>query len=151
VEKLIEYLAKEWSVVSQAPFAFLILAVIMFGVAYWAAKWRFTAVIDQVKASNETLKERLHLKTEQSESYKDRALKYDEKVQSVVDSDEVTLKVKALEIVKNLRDFIERYKREDERNMMNSRNSLGTEQSEEDRKIAWDRQTNESMRLSVSN
>jgi hypothetical protein len=147
VDKLFEYIAKEWGVVSQAPFAFLILAAIMFGLAYLAAKWRFTAIIDQTNAAKETLKERLHLKTEQAESYKDRALKYDEKAHQVVDSDEVGLKDKTLEVVKNLRDFIERYKREDDRNMMESRSSTAN-QTEDQRKVSWDMQTNNMMRLS---
>ncbi len=147
MEKLLEYISKEWAVISQAPYAFLILAVLMFGIAYFAARWRFTAVIDQLKAANETLKERLLLKTEQAESYKDRAIKYDEKVQVVVDSDEVALKEKSLDVVKNLRDFIERYKREDDRNMMSSRTN-SSEISEEERNKDWERQTNELMRLS---
>lgn len=146
MEKLIEYISKEWAVVSQAPFAFLILAAIMFGLAYVAAKWRFTAVIDQVKASNDTLKERLHLKSEQAESYKDRALKYDEKVQQVVDSDEVALKEKTLEVVKNLREFIDRYKREDDRNMIERHSSSA--RSDEQRQADWEAQTNNIMRLS---
>lgn len=148
MEKLIEHIAKEWSVVSQAPFAFLILAAIMFGFAYLAAKWRFTAVIDQVKASNDTLKERLHLKSEQAESYKDRAFKYDEKVQQVVDSDAVALKERTLDVVKNLREFIERHRREDDRVNAQERSAMRTAQTEEERNVAWERNTNETMRLS---
>ncbi|PKG74321.1 hypothetical protein CXF86_13585 [Shewanella sp. GutCb] len=147
MDKLLEYIAKEWGVVSQAPFAFLILGAIMFGLAYLAAKWRYTAVVEQTKSANETLKERLHLKSEQAESYKDRALKYDEKVHSVVDSDEVALKDKTLEVVKNLREYIERYKREDQVNMMERHTSSG-QQSEEQRNIEWNKQTNNMMRLS---
>ena len=87
------------------------------------------------------------MKSEQAESYKDRALKYDEKVHSVVDSDEVALKNKTLEVVKNLREYIERYKREDQVNMMERHISLG-QQSEEQRNIEWNKQTNNIMRLS---
>lgn len=148
MEKLIEYIAKEWSVVSQAPFAFLVLAAIMFGLAYLAAKWRFTAVIDQIKASNEALKDRLHLKSEQAETYKDRALKYDEKVQQVVDSDAVALKERTLEVVKNLREFIERHRREDDRVSALERSAMRSAQTEEERNAAWERNTNETMRLS---
>ncbi|MFP3342463.1 hypothetical protein R0J87_08100 [Halomonas sp. SIMBA_159] len=148
MEKLFEYIAKEWSVVSQAPLAFLILAAIIFGLAYLAAKWRFTAVIDQTRASNETLKERLHLKSEQAESYKDRALKYDEKVQQVVDSDALALKERTLEVVKNLREFIERHKREDDRISAIERSAMRSAQTEEERNAAWERNTNETMRLS---
>lgn len=148
MEKLFEYIAKEWSVVSQAPFAFLILSAIMFGLAYLAAKWRFTAVIDQTRVSNEALKDRLHLKSEQAESYKDRALKYDEKVQQVVDSDSIALKERTLEVVKNLREFIERHKREDDRISAIERSAMRSAQTEEERNAAWERHTNETMRLS---
>lgn len=148
MEKLFEYIAKEWSVISQAPLAFLILAAIIFGLAYLAAKWRFTAVIDQTRSSNETLKERLHLKSEQAEHYKDRALKYDEKVQQVVDSDAVALKERTLEVVKNLREFIERHKREDDRINAIERSTMRSAQTEKERNAAWERNTNETMRLS---
>jgi hypothetical protein len=56
MDKLFEYISKEWGVISQAPFAFVILSAITFGLAYLAAKWKFTTVIEQVKASNDTLK-----------------------------------------------------------------------------------------------
>lgn len=148
MDKLFEYIGKEWGVISQAPFAFLILSALMFGLAYLAASWRFSGVVEELKASKDTLKERLLLKSEQAESYKDRALKFDEKIQVVVDSDEVALKERTLEVVKNLRDFIERYKREDDRNMGIDRAASRTEQSEEGRQLAWERQTNEIMRLS---
>lgn len=148
MEKLFEYMKNEWSVISQAPFAFLILSAIMFGLAYLAAKWRFTAVIDQTRASNEALKERLVLKSEQAESYKDRALKFDEKVQQVVDSDSEALKERTLEMVKNLREFIERHKREDHRISTIAHSAMLSAQTEEERNAAWERNTNETMRLS---
>lgn len=148
MDKLFEYIAKEWSVISQAPFAFLILAVLMFGFAYLIAKWRFTAVIEQVNAKSETLKERLLLKTEQTETYKERALKYDENLEQVVGSDELALKDKTLEVVKNLRDFIERHKREDDRISNIERSAMRQAQTEEERSVAWERNTNEIMRLS---
>lgn len=148
MEKLFEYIAKEWEVLSDAPFAFLMLAAIMFGLAYLAAKWKFSTIIDQVRATNETLTERLHLRSEQAESYKERALKYDDKIQQVVDSDAVALKERTLNLVKNLRDFIERYKREDDRVNVMERSVMTSAKSEEERKEAWDKYTTETMRLS---
>ena len=148
MDKLLEYIAKEWDVVSEAPFSFLIIAALMVGLAYLCVKWRYTAVIEQIKSANDTLKERLLLKTEQAESYKDRALKYDEKVQSVVDSDELALKDKTLEVVKNLREFIERYKREDDLNMMRRHSPASSSQSEKQRQADWHEETNNMMRLS---
>ena len=133
MEKLFEYIAKESGAISQAPLTFLILAAIMFYLAYLAAKWRFNAIIEQVKASNETLNERLYLKTEQAESYKDRALKYDEKAHKIVDSSEVALKEKTLEFVRNLRGFIVRHKREDDRVSSEEQGAIRKAGSEEEK------------------
>ncbi|MEQ3513645.1 hypothetical protein ABMY35_09945 [Pseudoalteromonas sp. BZB3] len=148
MDKILEYISKEWAVISQAPFAFLILGALMFALAYLAAKWKFMVLVDEVKAKNETLKERLLLKTEQAESYKDRALKYDENIQQVVGSDEIMLKDKTLEVVKNLRDFIERHKREDDRVSNLERSAMREANTEEDKNKAWERNTSEIMRLS---
>jgi hypothetical protein len=148
MDKVFEYISKEWAVISQAPFAFLILGALMFGLAYLAAKFKFTVLVDEVKAKNETLKERLLLKTEQAESYKDRALKYDDNVQQVVGSDEIALKEKTLEVVKNLRDFIERHKKEDDRVSGVERSVMREAVTEEERNKAWEKNTNEIMRLS---
>src|SRR5690554_945620 len=120
----------------------------MFGLAYLAAKWRFSTIIEQVRATNETLTERLRLRSEQAESYKERALKYDDKIQQVVDSDAVALRERTLDLVKNLRDFIERYKREDDRVNERERSVMRSAGSEEERKAAWDKYTSETMRLS---
>lgn len=62
MDELSEYIAKEWNVVSRAPFAFLIIATIISGLVYIAAEWHFIGVIEQVNSANETLKERLHLR-----------------------------------------------------------------------------------------
>jgi len=148
MDKLFEYIAREWGVISQAPFTFFILSAITFGLAYLAAKWKFAAVIGQVKAANETLRERLQLKSEQAESYKERALKYDEKVLEVVDSSEVALKEKSLDFVKNLREFIERYKREDEAVHNNEWAEMTQAASEEEKNKLWHKFTSASSRLS---
>jgi hypothetical protein len=111
MEQFFRLLASNWLIVSQAPLAFALLAASMFALAYIAAAWRYSAVCDQIRASNDTLKERLHLKTEQAEQYKDRALKYDEKVSAVVDSDAASLATKAMTLVAAIHDFVQRHRR----------------------------------------
>jgi hypothetical protein len=148
MDKILEYISSEWAVISQAPFAFMILATLMFAVAYLASKWKFTVIVDEVKAKNETLKERLLLKTEQAESYKERAIKYDENIQQVVGSNELALQEKSLEVVKNLRDFIERHKKEDDRVSNIERSAMRKAQTEDERNESWEKNTNEIMRLS---
>lgn len=121
MDKVFEYVAKEWGVFSQAPVIFAILLAMIFFLAYAACKWRYSALNDQakatteqVKAENGVLKERLTLRAEQTEHYKERALKFDSKAEEVVDSTEADLQTKSLTFVSQLREFIERYKREEE-------------------------------------
>ncbi|WP_339521643.1 hypothetical protein [Pseudomonas sp. EL_65y_Pfl2_R96] len=111
--ELLKVIKAEWAVIAMAPFSFLILAALMFGAAYFIACWRYTAVIDQVKATCETLKERLHLRSEQTEAYREKAAKYDEKLAEVVDFGETELRDKALKLVADLREFIGRSRRLD--------------------------------------
>lgn len=109
--ELLKTIKDEWAVISMAPFSFLILAALMFGAAYFIARWRYTAVIEQIKASRETLTERLHLRSEQTEAYREKAAKYDEKLAEIVDSGETELRNKTLKLVGDLREFIERTER----------------------------------------
>lgn len=150
MDRLFLYIAKETEVIFQAPFTFIALFVIAFLLAYAAAKWRYSSVVDQINATCEALRERLNLKTEQTESYKERALKYDEKAIQVVDSTEIALKEKSLTFVKDLRYFTERYKREDEALRSNEWRQMGQMPSGEDQDNLWLKFANESSRLSNS-
>jgi len=149
MEDFIKLLAKEWSVVSQAPLAFCLLAISMFGLAYMAARWRYTSVIEQVKASNETLKERLHLKAEQAEQYKDRALKFDQKVWEVVESDASSLTLNTLSLVAEIRSFIERHKHQDDLIQENEWTEMSQAKDEDERQRLWKKYTNASSRAST--
>lgn len=148
MDQFVILLAREWAVVSQAPLAFALLAVSMFGLAYIAARWRYTSVLEQVRATNETLKERLHLKTEQAENYKERALKYDEKVWAVVESDTSTLSQKALTLVAQIREFIERHRRLDESLMENEWVEMRNANEAEKQRL-WGKFTSATLRLST--
>lgn len=150
MDRLFLYIAKEAEVISQAPVTFITLLVIAFLLAYAAAKWRYSSIVDQVNATCEALRERLNLKTEQTESYKERALKYDEKALEVVDSTEIALKEKSLTFVKDLRDFIERYKREDEALHSNEWKEMSQISSGEGKDNLWHNFVNKSSRLSNS-
>ncbi|CAM0999689.1 Chromosome partitioning protein ParA [Rhodanobacter sp. Root179] len=114
MERLVELLEKNWSVVSQAPLAFLLLGVVAFGLAYAAAAWKFSAQIEQVKSASDTLRERLQLKTEQADSYRERALKYDDKLLVVAQTDSAGLREKTLMFVGEIRAFMERHRHKDD-------------------------------------
>jgi hypothetical protein len=142
MEEFVKLLEKNWQVVTQAPFAFMLLAASMFVLAYLAARWRYTSIIDQTKASNEALKERLHLKTDQAESYKDRAIQYDQKVFEIVESDSTALRDKALRLVGQIRDFIDRYRRQDDAVQQNAWVEMIQPKNEEEKQRLWYKLTN---------
>lgn len=149
MEKFIELLDKEWSVVSQAPFAFALLAASVFALAYLAARWKYSSVVEQIRASNETLKERLHLKTEQAEQYKDRAIKYDQKVWAVVESDTSSLSQKTLNLVALIREFIERHRRQDDSLHQHEWSEMTRATNEEEKNRLWHKFTSGSSQLST--
>ncbi|MBX3585288.1 MAG: hypothetical protein KF796_01500 [Ramlibacter sp.] len=141
-----QLLAKEWVVVSAAPLTFCGVAAAMFGLAYVVARWRYTALVEQAKASNETLRERLHLKAEQVEQYKDRALKFDEKVHAIVDSTSSALSTKAIDFVANIREFIRRQQAIDNSIHENEWHDMARAADQDDKKRLWDRFTAATMR-----
>lgn len=149
MEHFIDLLTKEWGVVSQAPTAFFLLGAAMCGLAYLAARWRYTSVIDQIRTANDTLKERLIQKTEQTEHYKERALKYDEKVSAVVGSDAASLAQKALSFVSQIRHFIEWHKRQDDSVHEHEWVEMTSAEDEAEKQRLWNKFTSASSRLST--
>ena len=121
----------------------------MFGLAYVAARWKYSSVIESVRASNGTLNERLHLKTEQAEQYKERALKYDEKVWAIVESDTSSLSQKALTLVTDIREFIDRHRRLDDSARENDWPEMVRAADEAEKQRLWHKMTNASSRLST--
>lgn len=137
----IGFFENNWDTLIENPFVFITLAVITFGAGYFLARWRYNSII-------ETLRERLNLRTEQSINYKERALKYDQVVHEIVESDSRQLKVKTIQFVGELREFIERHKRLDNNLTYKKFNPSNAETSEEEKRRSWAEETNEMMRLS---
>lgn len=143
-----QLLAKEWAVVSNAPLAFCVLAASMFGLAYLAARWKYNAVVDQTNAAMGALRERLHLKTEQAEQYKDRALKFDEKVQAIVDSSPTSLVQETTKLVAEIRDFVQRHHTHDRSIQENEWAEMAQAHDDVDKQRLWHKFTNATMRQS---
>lgn len=148
MQNLGELLERNWSVVSQAPLAFFVLSIGLFSIAYAAAAWKFSSQIDQWKAVNETLRERIAHKTEQMDEYRERALKYDERLFSVTHSDSAGLREKTLTFVGEIRAFIERYRRSDDLINSNEWLEMTRVQDEEERQRLWHKFTSAMSRTS---
>ncbi|QJQ95384.1 MULTISPECIES: hypothetical protein [Halomonadaceae] len=109
MDKLIDHLSSEWDALSQAPLDFVIFSVLVLMAAYALARWRYGSVVEQLRATNETLRERIHLKDEQVDQYRSRALQLEDKHMEVVDTTEEALRDKALGVVRGIRDIKDKY------------------------------------------
>ncbi|OIR10465.1 hypothetical protein GALL_77770 [mine drainage metagenome] len=65
MKDLIEYIQREWTTIAAAPFTFVVVIVLVGGVAYAASKWRHGGII-------ELLRERLAAKDQQLDEYRER-------------------------------------------------------------------------------
>ncbi|NWB74907.1 hypothetical protein HX805_20835 [Pseudomonas sp. G5001] len=139
--ELLKTIRDEWVVISTTPFTFVILAVLMFAAAYFVCRWRYTGTIEELNAGKETLTERLHLRSEQAESHREKATKYDQMLIEVIDSGTPELKEKTLSLVSDLREFKQRCAREDNANIFGS--GLGREEDDTElaRHQAWEQRT----------
>lgn len=138
---LLKIIKDEWAVISTTPITFLTLAVLMFAAAYFVARWRYTAIVDQVKASKEALSERLHLRSEQTESYREKATKFDEMLTQVVDSGANELKDRTLKLVSDIREFVGRFQRLDSSNDDFRFFGARDDSSDMRKDLEWDRHT----------
>jgi len=135
-EKILTMIQKEWSTISQAPLTFLLLTAAAFSLAYYVSKWRYAGVTESLREQITTLNQRLISKTEQSEGYKERALKFDELSSKVVEYDATELRTKTLNFVARMRAFIERRRNRQYEGM--HRRPAATE---EERDRDWERST----------
>ena len=90
----------------------------------------------------------MHLKTEQAELYKDRAIKYDQKVWEVVESDTLSLSQKALTLVSQIREFVERHHRQDDSLHQHEWNEMTRAVNEDEKQRLWHKFTSGLSQLS---
>lgn len=124
--ELINYLAKEWKTLSDAPTTFATTLFLAFASAFFAARWRYERIIDSLKSSIDSsksveamLKERITFKDEQLSGYRER-LKldpFDNTVHSKLSNSE--LKQKSLNLVTQIRDFLLEIEMNQDRNFLN--------------------------------
>ena len=142
------YIQKEWAVLSSAPLTFFVTAVLTFGLAFIIARWYFSRTINEMRAAAETLNQRLLLKAEQMETYKERALKYDEKVNQIVTSGNDNLKDRVLTLVANIRELLNRYQHQNQSIHESEWSEMTQAKDESEKQKLWNKFTSAQMRVS---
>ncbi len=131
--EFIEFLVTEWKVLSGAPLTFFVGWLILTGAAYTFLR-KF--LLDQKEATIETLHERISWTEEQRNSYKNRIEEFERSAEAIKNTSPHELKEKALELVSEIHDFLERARREIDRihsQEWHERNSV----NEEEKKKRW--------------
>lgn len=55
MKEILEYIQKEWAVISGAPITFLVLSVLVFGLAFWFFKERLSSAKDLIKMRDQRI------------------------------------------------------------------------------------------------
>ena len=142
---LLDFFEKNWTLVTSAPLAFVGLVVVSFGLAMLVSNWYHAKTIAETKATVESLKERVTLRAEQVEQYREKALKYDEKLEAVVDASPAVLTQKALEFVSQIRDFIVKHQGVDRTTQENEWSAMTAAVDEESKNRLWNAFTTKSI------
>lgn len=141
---LLDFFEKNWTQVTSAPLAFVGLFVLSSSLAMLVSNWYHAKTIAELKATNESQKERLILRTEQVEQYREKAVKYDEKLEAVVDASPAVLTQKALEFVSQIRDFIAKHQGVDRATEANEWSAMTAAVDEESKNRLWNAFTTKS-------
>ncbi|WP_433583539.1 hypothetical protein [Paenibacillus amylolyticus] len=138
MKEFIDYLNKEWSTVSKAPFTFILLLVITFTAVYVIARWRYESIIGTLKERIEGYKDRINSKDEQLNEYRQRLNLVPINQTSYSRLTNIDLKNQALQVVSKIRDFL---KVRQSNKLMFTRMNYNNTMSEEEREQAWHSET----------
>jgi len=143
MKELIDYINKEWSTVSQAPFTFILLLVLSITASYLLARWKYESNISTLKERIEGYKDRITSKDEQLNEYRQRLDLIPITQTSFSRLNNIDLKNQTLKVVTNIREFLSD-RQEKSNRILSSRTSLNrTNISDEERNRAWQQETNE--------
>ena len=107
MKEIIKHIQSEWVTLKSAPVAFILLLVCGFGAAFIASNWRYEAIVDNKDERLITLKERLEVKDEQLQEYRERLhlVPTTQTTYSLLSNKE--LKNNTLDLVTEIRSFLE--------------------------------------------
>jgi hypothetical protein len=147
MERLLEFIIREWAAISAAPAAFILLLVIAGTVGFFVARWRYEGIIDQLKQRLETLGERLEAKDEQITEYRERLRLVPRDVHAHANLTSAELQRSALAVVAGIREFLK------ERSLSEGfafDRVAWKESTPEERQRAWEEETRRSMEQSIA-
>lgn len=134
MKELLDYLQREWMVVSSAPFSFLISAALVASLAYAASRWRHGGII-------ELLRERLAAKDQQLDDYRERLHLAPATGSSFSKQSHAELQMEVLKFVESLRDWLCIRRAQDTERQHQEWVAMSRAADEAERKRLWDAHT----------
>ena len=134
MKELLEYVQREWSTVSAAPFTFILACALVAGLAYAASHWKHGAII-------ELLRERLAAKDQQLDEYRERLHLAPTHGSAFAKLSHAELQKEALKFVCGLRDWLRLRQTQDSQRQHQQWIEMTNAADEARRKQLWDAHT----------
>src|SRR6266542_373589 len=138
-------LQSERSTLVTAPWAFLILMAVAFALAFAAAKWRYSAIVEQLRERLESIKDRLEAKDDQLDEYRERLHLVPARGSEFSRLTQSELKEKALIFVRDLRSWLAAGREQENHHLTQEWALMTQAKNEEERQRLWDQCTSASL------
>jgi hypothetical protein len=149
LKDLLLYLEKEWTTLKSAPLVFLIALLLVFLVAYLAAKWRYDGLVENLRERLELSKDRIQNKDDQLNEYRQRLHIIPSDTTSFSRMTNSELKSKALQVVLNIRSFLADIQKSDGQLVDQQMSGMRKAQSEEEKNRVWQAYTSRSIQQTL--
>jgi len=141
IEDAVKTIQHEWSTLITAPWAFAILVGIAFALAYAAANWRYTGIVEQLRERIESMKERLEAKDGQLDEYRERLHLVPAAGSQFSRLTQAELKDKALNFVRDLRKWLASERQQDDQLHNGEWRTMTQAKDEGERQRLWHQYT----------
>ena len=158
-EAVRNWMKSDMNIVLQAKGAFILTLILAVVIAYFAASWRYDVlndaliikhegIIKKYEAGTQNLRANLQFKEGIIAEYRERLGLISAKGSEVSRMTHAELKDKALSLVSEMRDFLERYQKRSQMVYDNEWTAMIRASTEEEKRKLWDKFTSVSSRVS---
>lgn len=152
--ELVEFLRREWTALTAAPFSFFGLIALSLGTAFLILRWRYDGLLDSLRERIEARDDRLRAKDEQLDEYR-RKLDFVQPTETPggnaytrLGNDE--LRRRSLFLVKDLREFIAKTESEERKRSDHHWRQANKAKTEDERASLFDSETREDAMHSLA-
>jgi hypothetical protein len=143
LKELVESIQREWATIANAPFTFILFAVLIFALAYAASRWKHGAII-------ELLRERLAAKDQQLDEYRERLHLAPARGSEFAKLSHAELQTEALKFIDSLREWLGARRAQDSQRQHQQWVAMIHATDEAKKKQLWDAHTGDLISSSTA-